>query len=127
MVVEFTASPDFDFITRFAEQVGAPVRDDLLMIPAELGAGYIRKVGFGEGFKLMVHRYVLKEDLIIKRNPDVNPDTLRTIFFYNNEDVLELNYNNEENRPFSQKNDSAIQLSTNDLRSVIRFPAGSDI
>ena len=127
MVVEFTASPEFDFITRFAEQVGVPVQNDLLMIPAHLGEGYIRKVRFEAGFKLMVHRYVLKEDLIIKRNPNVNPDPLRTIFFYNNEEVLELNYNNEENIPFSQKNDSAIQLSTNDLRSVIRFPAGSDI
>lgn len=127
MIFEFTASPDFDFITKFAEHINVPVRDNLLEIPKRLGEGYIRKVGFGSGFKLMVHRYILNEDLIIKRNPDIDPGTLRTIFFYNNEELLELKYNNEEHIPFSQKNDSAIQLSTNDLRSTIRFPAGSNI
>ena len=127
MVFEFTASPEFDFITRFAEHVGVPVRNNLLKIPAHLGEGYIRKVGFEVGFKLMVHHYVLKEDLIIMRNPNLNPDPLRTIFFYNNKESLELDYNNEEHVPFSRKNDSAIQLSTNDLRSVIRFPAGNVI
>src|SRR5690606_36618133 len=66
-------------------------------------------------------------DLIIKRNPDTDYGNLRTIFFYNNEEVLKLNYNNEENIPFSQKNSSAIQLSTNDLRSSIRFPAGRTV
>jgi AraC-like DNA-binding protein len=127
MILEFTAAPGFDFITRFAEQINVPVRDNFLKIPKAMGEGYVRKVAFGEDFKLTIHRYVLKEDLIIKRNPAATPNSVRTIFFYNDKEDLEVKYNNEENIPFSQKNDSSILLSTNDLRTEIRFPAGSNI
>lgn len=30
MIFEFTAAPGFDFITRFAEQINVPVRDNVL-------------------------------------------------------------------------------------------------
>ena len=127
MIFEFTAAPGFDFITRFSEQINVPVRDNFLEIPKAMGEGYVRKVGFGDDFKLTIHRYVLKEDLIIKRNPAATPNNVRTIFFYNDKEDLEVKYNNEENIPFAQKNDSSILLSTNDLRTEIRFPAGSNI
>jgi AraC-like DNA-binding protein len=127
MIFEFTAAPGFDFITLFAKQINAPVRDNVLEIPKTLGTGYVRKVGFGDDFKLTIHHYVLKEDLIIKRNPAASLNDVRTIFFYNNTEDLEVRYNNEENIPFSPKNDSSILLSTNDLRTEIRFPAGSNI
>lgn len=127
MIFEFTTAPGFDFITLFSKQINVPVRDNVLEIPKTLGEGYVRKVGFGDNFKLTIHRYILKEDLIIKRNPAVNSNNVRTIFFYNIKEDLEVKYSNEENIPFSQKNDSSILLSTNDLRSEIRFPAGSNI
>ncbi|MCF0049072.1 AraC family transcriptional regulator [Dyadobacter sp. LJ53] len=127
MILEFTAAPGFDFITRFSEKINVPVRDNFLEIPREIGEGYVRKVGFGDDFKLTIHRYILKEDLIIKRNPAATSNNVRTIFFYNNKEDFEVKYNNEENIPLSQKNDSSILLSTNDLRTEIRFPAGSNI
>jgi AraC-like DNA-binding protein len=127
MIFEFTAVPGFDFIKLFSEQINVPVRDNVLEIPKTLGEGYVRKVGFGDDFRLTIHRYVLNEDLIIKRNPAAQPNDIRTIFFYNNKKDLEVKCNNGENIPFSQKNDSSILLSTNDLRSEIRFPAGSNI
>ncbi|MCF2443385.1 AraC family transcriptional regulator [Dyadobacter sp. CY345] len=127
MILEFTAAPGFDFITRFSEKINVPVRDNFLEIPKEMGEGYVRKVAFGDDFKLTIHRYLLKEDLIIKRNPAATSNNVRTIFFYNNKEDFEVKYNNEDNIPFSQKNDSSILLSTNDLRTEIRFPAGSTI
>ena len=127
MIFEFTAAPGFDFIKQFAEQINVPVRDNLLEIPKSMGEGYVRKVGFGDDFRLTIHRYILKEDLIIKRNPAIQSNNVRTIFFYSNKEDLEVKYNNEENIPFSQKKDSSILLSTNDLRTEIRFPAGSNI
>jgi AraC-like DNA-binding protein len=127
MTFEFTAAPGFDFITLFAKQINAPVRDNFLEIPKTLGTGYVRKVGFGDDFKLTIHRYNLNEDLIIKRNPAASANDVRTIFFYHNTEDLEVRYNNGENKPFSPKNDSSILLSTNDLRTEIRFPAGSNI
>ncbi|MDQ0593597.1 AraC-like DNA-binding protein [Chryseobacterium ginsenosidimutans] len=126
MVLEFTANPGFDFVKHFAEMIGIPVRDNMLLIPKNLGEGYARKIGFGDDFKLTIHHYTLKEDLIIKRNPALHSNNVRAIFFYSNKEDLEVRYNNDE-KPFFQKDDSSILLSTNDLRTEIRFPAGSKI
>jgi AraC-like DNA-binding protein len=127
MIFEFTTAPGFDFITLFAKQINAPVRDNFLEIPNTMGEGYVRKVGFGNDFKLTIHRYTLKEDLIIKRNPSPDSGSVRTFFFYSNRKNLEVKYENEEDMPFSSKNDSSILLSTNDLQTEIRFPAKSNI
>lgn len=127
MIFQFTASPHFDFITQFAGQIGVPVKDNFLEIPQKMGEGYVRKVSFGNDFRLLMHCYTLKEDLVIKRNPAVEKNDLRSIFFYNNEQAIELTYNNDSSIPFSQNNDSAIQVTTDDLSSTIRFPANTPI
>jgi AraC-like DNA-binding protein len=127
MIFEFTTAPGFDFITLFSKQINAPVRDNVLEIPKTLGEGYVRKVGFGDDFKLTIHRYVLNEDLIVKRNPAAIANDVRTIFFYNDREDLEVKYHNDTNISCSPKNDSSILLSSNDLRTEIRFPARSNI
>jgi hypothetical protein len=71
MIFQFTASQHFDFITQFAAQIKVPVRDNFLEIPKSLGEGFVRKVAFGNDFRLLIHRYTLKENLVIKRNQSV--------------------------------------------------------
>ena len=127
MIFEFTTAPGFDFITFFAKHINATVRDNFMEIPDTMGKGYVRKVGFGNDFKLTIHHYTLKHDLIIKRNPTPETSGVRTFFFYNTKQDLEVKYENEENIPFSQKNDASILLSTNDLKTEICFPANSNI
>jgi AraC-like DNA-binding protein len=126
MIFEFTSSFTFDFITDFSKKYDIPLRDNYLSIPAAMGEGYVRKVEFGNDFRLLIHRYKLKEDFIIKRNPAVEPSDLLSIFFYNNEQSLDLEYNEEQPVKFSLKSESAIQVTTNDLSSVIRFPANTE-
>ncbi|HEY0056047.1 MAG TPA: AraC family transcriptional regulator [Pedobacter sp.] len=127
MIFEFTAKPDFDFVTEFSEKFSLPVEDNCLRFPKEKGEGYIRKVSFGDDFRLLIHRYKLKEDFTIIRNPSKVPNDLISIFFYNNEKPLDLLYNKEKPVKFSRKNESAIQVTTSDLNSIIRFPADSEI
>ena len=126
MLFEFTASPDFDFITGFSQRTGAPIHNNLLLIPEALGEGYVRKVMFSNDLRLLIHRYKLKEELIIKRNPAPVPNDLLSIFFYNNEQPIDLVYNEEQPVRFSQKSESAIQVTTSDLSSLIRFPANTE-
>lgn len=127
MIFEFTTAPGFDFINFFAKHINATVKDNFMEVPSAVGEGYVRKVGFGSDFKLTIHHYTLKEDLIIKRNPSPETSSVRTFFFYNTNQDLEVKYENEEHIPFSKKNDASILLSTNDLKTEIRFPAGSNI
>jgi AraC-like DNA-binding protein len=127
MIFNFSATPDFDFLTQFARHLGAPVINNLLIMPERLGEGYIRRLVFGQNFKITLHRYLLQEDLIIKRNSSELRNDLLTIFFYNNEQSLGIAFNDNPLVLFSQRDESAIQVTSNDLSSTIRFPAGSDI
>ncbi|GAB3037871.1 helix-turn-helix transcriptional regulator [Spirosoma pulveris] len=127
MLFNFTASSDFDFMTYFARHIQATVQNGFLAIPDHLGHGYIRKLSFGPDFKITIHRYLLREDLIIKRNASGQGNDLITIFFYSNEQALQIAYNEEPQVLFSQRDESAIQVTSNDLNSTIRFPAHQQI
>jgi AraC-like DNA-binding protein len=127
MIFSFSATPDFDFITQFAHSIRMPVQNDLMLMPDRLGEGYIRKLVFGPDFKITIHRYTLREDLTIKRNAFGGGNDLITIFFYSNEQLVEIAYNDEPRVKFSQRDDSAIQVTSNDLSSTVRFPAHHQI
>jgi len=127
MTFNFTATPDFDFITSFAGHIGAKVRDGYLDIPETLGKGYIRKMIFGSDFKITMHHYVLKEDLIIIRNSSGLGNELITVFFYSNQQSLGIAFNNTHKVMFSERDNSAIQITSNDLSSTIHFPAHEHI
>jgi AraC-like DNA-binding protein len=127
MIFNFSATQDFDFLKQFAHHIQMPVHKDLLTMPEHLGSGYIRKLAFGQDFKITLHRYTLHEDLIIKRNTSGLGNDLITIFFYNNEQSLGISFNDKPTLLFSQRDESAIQVTSNDLSSTIRFPANHHI
>ena len=126
MIFEFTSRKDFDFITEFSEKFNFPVHEGLLSFPATIGDGYVRKIAFDSDFRILMHRYKLKEDFIIIRNPAIVRNDLLAIFFYNNEQPLDLVYDEEKTVKFSRQNESAIQATTNDMNSIIRFPANTE-
>jgi AraC-like DNA-binding protein len=127
MIFNFSATPEFDFLTQFAKHIGAPVINNLMLMPEQLGEGYIRRLVFGPNLKITLHRYILQEDLIIKRNSSELRNDLLTIFYYNNEQSLGIAFNDNPLVLFSQRDESAIQVTSNDLSSTIRFPAGYNI
>ncbi|MFD1874931.1 helix-turn-helix transcriptional regulator [Hymenobacter bucti] len=123
MTFSFSATPEFDFITCFAQHIQATLRDGMLEMPEKLGQGFIRKIAFGPDFKITIHHYLLQEDLIIKRSTSGLGNDLITVFFYDNEQPLGIAYDNNPHVLFSQRDESAIQVTSNDLSSTIRFPA----
>jgi AraC-like DNA-binding protein len=125
MLFNFSATPDFDFLTQFARYINTPIQDDLLIMPEKLGEGYMRRISFNPEFKITLHRYTLQEDLILKRNTSGMGNELITIFFYSNEQALGIAFNDDPLVLFSQRNESAIQVTSNDLSSTIRFPANN--
>jgi AraC-like DNA-binding protein len=123
MTFSFFATPDFDFITQFAQHLQVPAHNDQLTLPEHLGQGYVRKLQFGADFKLTIHRYNLREDLVIKRQAFGGGNDQITLFFYNNEQPLDIAYTNHPQVRFSQRDESAVQLTSNELSSTICFPA----
>jgi len=127
MVFEFTTSPGFNFFHAFAAHLKLKPVGNTLVIPTKLGKGTIRKVEFAPDFRLIIHRYRLNEEFIIRRKSAPIKHDLISIFFYHNEAPLKLLYNDNRQVQFSKNSDSAIQLTTNDLNSEVRFPAKADV
>jgi AraC-like DNA-binding protein len=127
MLFSFSATADFDFLTHFARHLQAPVQNGVLEIPEKLGQGTVRKVAFEPDFKVTLHHYLLQEDLLLERTASGLGNELITIFFYDNEQALGIAYNHKPPVLFSQRNESAIQVTSNDLSSTIRFPAQQQI
>lgn len=123
MTFSFSATPDFDFLVQFAQQIQAPINNGLMLIPEWLGEGYIHKLKFGIDFKLVIYRYVLNEKLTIKRNSFGDGNDLVNMFFYNNEKPVQIAHNNDPYIRVSQQDGSSIQITSNDMSSSINFPA----
>lgn len=126
-VFEFEGSDHFDFISDFSRQFGFKLVKDWLVLPSSFGTGYIRKISFDPDFKMLIHRYRLKEDFVIKRRPSSGPSDLISIFFYNNKEPFDFQYNKEAPIRFSKRNPAAVQITSNDIQSTAYFTAGEEV
>lgn len=126
MFFEFVPNPQFDFLTSFAQKFNVPIEGDRLIIPPVMGTGSIRRIALMPGLKLIVHRYTLKEDFILKRVGIDAPNDLVSVIFHSNEAVGSVD-TGEKADPLSRCSAFAIQIASTDLNSQIRFPANTDI
>lgn len=127
MVFEFVPHPGFDFLQTFGEQFNLPVTGDTLHIPPALGQGRIRNINLGPEFRLFVHRYRLKEELVLKRRaaPLPNHELVSLIFNLNQEPVrLEAR---DQQFPFARNTEYAVEISSTDLDTTVHFPAHAEI
>ncbi len=64
---EFEVGKSFHFATAFSEQFGIKAVNNRVPLPATLGDGFIQEVYLNNGLSLCLHKYVLKQELILKR------------------------------------------------------------
>jgi hypothetical protein len=127
MVIEFVTQPQFNFLTTFAEALHVPVINNELQIPTSLGEGFVRRVDINAGFRLLIHRYKLNQELVLRRIGSKDPASIISVMFYNNEDLATLVADDQYEQQFSRYNDMAIQIASNNLDSIITFPAHKEI
>jgi AraC-like DNA-binding protein len=128
MTFDFITDNDFNFVEKFSERFNVPVFDNKLTIPVSMGDGSIKIIDFGQNFKLLVHRYKFKEDFVLKRIAPIHWNDNVTIIFYSSSFSDNLLSNTNQTKIYSpQKDISAIEISSNDLNSEIRFPAEREI
>jgi len=127
MLIEFITQPQFNFLTAFSKVLQVPVVNNELQIPPSLGEGFVRRIDLYDDFRLLIHRYRLNQELILRRIGSKEPATFISVIFYNNEEGLNLVTDDHEQHYFSRYNDMAIQIASNNLDSEIAFPAGTEI
>ena len=83
MLIEFVTQPQFNFLTAFADALHVPVVNNELQIPSSLGEGFVRRVDINDDFRLLIHRYRLNQELILKRVGSKEPASFISVIFYN--------------------------------------------
>lgn len=127
MRFEFTPHADFNFVTSFAEKFNVPVCDNKLSIPASLGKGYIQFIALEPGLRVIIHRYILKEEFVLRRKASANVLDMISIIFYTDDELVNFSTRDEQQIQFSKNTNSAIQITSGNLDSVNCFPANINI
>ena len=129
MILEFRPYKDFNFITTFAKKFHIPSTETCLVIPRELGEGSIRKIDLSQELIILIHQYRLNEDLILKRLAPENKIDRVTMLFYRSMFPGDTYFSTTQKAVFQgpRLNHSTIEISSNDLNSIVKFPADSNI
>jgi len=80
--LKFVPNPQFDFLTSFAKKFNVPVEGGPVIIPPVMGTGSIRRIALSAGLKLIVHRYKLNQDFILKQVGNDTPNNLVSVIFH---------------------------------------------
>ncbi len=81
MIFEFYPDSKLDYIGKFAAQLGITYSDNFLQIPSPLGEGFIKEVHLEADFKILIHKYQLKQGLTIRRLAANEPHDILTFRF----------------------------------------------
>ncbi|MHA4812557.1 helix-turn-helix domain-containing protein [Flavitalea flava] len=127
MEIDFITGKGHNFLADFAKKLQVPLNGDRLILPVTMGEGNVRKISIEAGVHLIIHRYRLKEEFVLRRHAPENPEGLVTFIFHNNEDNFGMTTEGQDNIHVSKHNESAIQITSCNLNSVTRFPAKMDI
>lgn len=127
MLFDFTPHPGFNFLENFSEAFKIPLEGNKLYIPERMGKGSILKIDFSQDFKLLIHNYTFREEFILKRRALPAKSDLVSIVFYSSALPNNQLSNETQSITCSKLNNSAIEISSSDLNSEIRFPPGNEI
>lgn len=123
MLFEFAPSEQFNFLATFAQRVGVPLQDNTLMLPPSLGVGSIRRVRLAPDFSLLIHQYVLTEELILRRTAADNTADRVNVLFQSNAGP-EGQPGADDAAPTDRRAEYTIRITSPDINSELCFPPG---
>lgn len=121
MVFEFAPNEQFNFLSAFAQRIGGRLDDATLTLPTWLGAGSIRRVRLAPDCSLLIHRYILTEELILRRTAAENSADRVTMLFHINAQPERPRDNNELVSQ-APRDEYGIRITSPDISSVMRLP-----
>jgi len=127
MVFEFKTSGETTLMEAFASFLGSKVQNGLIEIPENIGKGYVQGYMLGSSLKLMIHRYILKEDLIFRR---IAVKELKYDITFTFHAILSFAKDQKNNNTFPGSNYDrfpSVQITSANIDYETLFPANSSI
>lgn len=126
MVFDFAPSEQFNFLAAFAQRVGASLQDNTLTLPSSLGVGSIRRVRLAPDFSLLIHQYVLTEELILRRTAADNTADRVNVLFQLHAGPEEQS--RSDNAAYADRRaEYTIRITSPDINSELHFPSNRAI
>jgi len=124
--LDFVITPDFDIIAAYSAKFGGEVQGNVLKIPPVIGEGILKRFNIAPDFKLVIHRYRVKDELVLNRISSNIPFDLVTLIFNCNEVPVSIS-TGDKHVHVTKNTGFAVQIASAALNSVTRFPANEDV
>ena len=124
MLFEFVSTRDFNFIESLAAAIGVSYNNDCIILPENIGDGFIKIINLGTGLFLTIHRFRLKEELVVKRKSSAYAPGLATIAFYLYDKPIVYLGNTEDDTGI---NLSSIHVTSTNMEVETCFQPGKNI
>ena len=121
MLFDFAPGEQFNFMAAFAQRVGASLHENTLTLPPILGTGSIKRVRLTAGFSLLLHQYVLTEELILRRTAaDNTADRVNVLFQLHAGPQAQRVP--EETALTDRRAEYTVRITSPDISAELRFP-----
>lgn len=123
MLFSFAPGPQFNFLAAFAAHTGATLHDNTLTLPGSLGTGSIKRIRLSPDFSLLVHQYVLTEDLLLRRTAaDNTADRVNVLFQLHTDPAPPRSPDSAATT--DRRPEYTVRITSPDINSELYFPAG---
>jgi AraC-like DNA-binding protein len=125
VLFEFELGKGFHFSSAFGERFNVPVSGERVYLPEILGDGFIQEVRLRNGLALCLHNYILKENLILRRQGTGSSEMLTIKFDCRR---LPVKLNAEPNEPlFNGSKGCEVEFGTGNFFTELNIPPGQAI
>lgn len=124
MIFDFAPTEQFNFLAAFAQRIGVSLEDNTLTLPSSLGVGSIRLVRLAPDFSLLIHQYVLSEELILRRTAADNTADRVNVLFQGHARTNGQQAPNE-GTSIDRRAEYTIRITSPDINAELRFPPGA--
>lgn len=119
MIFDFAPSEQFSFLAAFAGRFGASLDGNTLTLPTWLGVRSIRRIRLAPDFSLLLHQYILTEELILRRTAaDNTADRVNVLF----QGYAESEAGSGLAALANRRADYTIRITSPDINSELCFP-----
>lgn len=126
MIFEFAPGEEFNFLAAFAQRINGSLQDNTLTLPPSLGVGSIRRVRLITDFSLLIHQYVLTEELILRRTA-VNNSADRVNVLFQLHAGPDHQSEPDDSAPTDRRSEYTIRITSPDMNSELYFPPNRSI
>lgn len=88
MIIEFKIDNPYAYLTDIAKQLNTSIENNKIILPNQLGNGFLHDIRFHDQFSLSYFEFTIKKTIRIERKKSDNNNVIPLIFWISNSDII---------------------------------------